>query len=206
MSSAPLEESKRLHEINPDYSLPSAYSDQGTLKGSMRLPLALKKACSCYPVDSFLDYGCGQNGLVDLLKKDHDFKRISFGSYDPAVAKFAGKPASKFDILTCIDVLEHVSREEISSVLREINDLTKGFLFFAIDLTPAKKFLSDRRNAHILLAPADWWCQQISAQSIYSVGLQILLLIKKWQIYSLTRLRFFQKNGFVTRKIFWMFG
>lgn len=168
MSLSSIEESKKLHAINPDYSAPSAYSDQGTLKGSMRLPFALKKACSCHPMDSFLDYGCGQNGLVDLLEKDDNFKRISFSSYDPAVAKFAGKPARKFDILTCIDVLEHIPRGEIFSVLRDINDLTRGFFFFAIDLCPAKKTLSDCRNAHILLAPADWWCQQISAQFSYA--------------------------------------
>lgn len=168
MSSVSVEESKKLYAANPNYSLPSAYSNQDTLKGIMRLPLALKKACSCYPVSSFLDYGCGQNGLVDLLKNDDVFKEIDFRSYDPAVAKFAGKPAGKFDILTCVDVLEHVSRGEIFSVLREINDLTKGFFFFAIDLIPAKKILSDRRNAHILLAPADWWCQQISAQFSYT--------------------------------------
>ena len=173
MQSGPVEESRKLHEANAGYSAPSAYSDKGKLKGMMKLPLALKKTHLIHPVKRFLDYGCGQNGLINLLKKYDDFRSIEFNSFDPATDKHSEKPRGEFDILTCIDVLEHISRGQISSVLNDISGLTGGFFFFAIDLVPAVKTLSDKRNAHILLAPPDWWCQQISSEFSCTRFLQV---------------------------------
>lgn len=164
MSLGAVGKSKHLHESDPNYSLPSGYSARGTLKSEMKLPWALKSIYPKFAIQTFLDYGCGKNGLISLLKGCRDFSSIDFRSYDPAVAEYADKPKGSFDIVTCIDVMEHISRGEISQVLGEISGLTRGFFFFAIDLIPAEKCLDDRRNAHILLAPGDWWCQQISAQ------------------------------------------
>ena len=163
----PIEHSKTLHN-NPDYSLPSAYAIKKGIKGRMRLPSALKKIYSSFEINNFLDYGCGKNGLIDLLKKYEDFRSIEFTGYDPAVDQYSVKPNKSFDIVTCIDVLEHVSRQQIPKTLLEIDRLTSGFFFFAIDLIPAQKTLADNRNAHIMLAPADWWCQQITAQFSYT--------------------------------------
>lgn len=167
MSPDPIEHSRTLHN-NPNYSLPSAYAIKQGLKGKMRLPFALKKTCSNFSINNFLDYGCGKNGLIDLLKKYEDFESIEFIGYDPAVEQYSAIPNKSFDIVTCIDVLEHVSRQEIPKTLLEIDGLTRGFFFFAIDLMPAQKTLADNRNAHITLAPADWWCQQIATQFSYT--------------------------------------
>ena len=165
MSSSPVAKSNRLHASDSKYGWKSAYTAKGNLKSAMKLPYALKNTCSNFSVQSFLDYGCGKNGLVSLLKNFSDFDFIDFSSYDPAVEEFSAKPIRRdFDIVTCIDVLEHISRGEIAQVLSEISGMTRGFFFFAIDLVPASKILDDRRNAHILLAPGDWWCQQISSQ------------------------------------------
>ena len=164
MSLGSVGKSQSLHESDPNYSLPSAYSNPGNIKSGMDLPRALRSVCSKFRVQTFLDYGCGKNGLISLLEGCNDFSSINFRSYDPAVAEYADRPTGHFDVVTCIDVLEHISRGEISQVLHEISDLTSGFFFFAIDLVPAKKYLDDCRNAHIMLAPSDWWCQQISSQ------------------------------------------
>ena len=198
MQSGPIEESRKLHKANAGYSMPSAYSDKGKLKGMMELPLALKKTHLTHPVTRFLDYGCGQNGLINLLSKYDDFRSIEFNS-----DKYSEKPRGEFDILTCIDVLEHISRGQISSVLNDISGLTTGFFFFAIDLVPATKTLSDKRNAHILLAPPDWWCQQISSEFSCTrlAGLLILLADKRRLMYFLIQSRFFRKSGFCNPKI-----
>lgn len=163
----PIEHSRKLHN-NADYSLPSAYESEKHIKGKMRIPLALKEINSNFSVNNFLDYGCGKNGLINLLKKYEHFRSIEFIGYDPAVEQHSVKPNKSFDIVTCIDVLEHVSRQEIPKTLFEIDGLTRGFFFFAIDLIPALKTLADGRNAHIMLAPADWWCQQITTQFSYT--------------------------------------
>lgn len=163
MPLSPIDHSRKLHD-NAYYSPPSSYATEEELKGRMKLPLALKETCSNFSINNFLDYGCGKNGLINLLKKYEHFRSIEFTGYDPAVDQYSVKPNKPFDIVTCIDVLEHVSRQEIPKTLSEIDGLTRGFFFFAIDLIPAKKTLADDRNAHITLAPADWWCQQITTQ------------------------------------------
>ena len=66
-----------------------------------------------------------------------------------------------FDILTCLDVLEHVEIDSIDATLQEINSLTKNFVI-VIDLQPAVKRLADGRNAHVLLAPSEWWVSRFS--------------------------------------------
>ena len=173
MQSGPVEESRKLHEVNVSYSLATAYTEKGTLKQMLKVPLALKKTHSAYPITRFLDYGCGQNGLIKLLRKYDDFMNIDFNSFDPAIDKYSEMPCGEFDVLTCIDVLEHISRGQISRVLNDISGLTRGFFFFAIDLVPAIKTLSDKRNAHIMLAPPDWWCQQISSEFSCTRFLQV---------------------------------
>ena len=38
------------------------------------------------------------------------------------------------------------------------------FCFVVVDLQPAVKHLSDGRNAHILLAPKDWWVHKFNVR------------------------------------------
>ena len=47
--------------------------------------------------------------------------------------------------------------------LNEIESLTSKFFFFCIDLLPASKKI-DGLNAHFLIAPSDWWVQQIKSE------------------------------------------
>ena len=50
----------------------------------------------------------------------------------------------------------------IDAVLADIKHLTNKFCYLVIDLQPAVKKLADGRNAHILLAPQDWWVMKLS--------------------------------------------
>lgn len=52
--------------------------------------------------------------------------------YDLCVAQFSEKPSQPFDIVSSIDVLEHISRENLSNTLFEISELTRKFFFFAL--------------------------------------------------------------------------
>ena len=47
--------------------------------------------------------------------------------------------------------------------MQEIKDLSSKIVFLQIDLQPAVKKLSSGRNAHIMLAPSDWWISQVSS-------------------------------------------
>ena len=63
------------------------------------------------------------------------------------------KNLKKIDLVTSFDVLEHVERNSVYAVLKEIRDLSSKLVFLQIDLQPAVKKLSSGRNAHIMLAP-----------------------------------------------------
>lgn len=157
-----IEASRALHKDNSSYGKASEYSKKGSIKYEMRIPEAVVAAHKIKPIHQILDYGCGKGGLVEALNQNISVAGKAYG-YDPAVEEFAQKPAQTFDLITSIDVLEHIGREHISNTLYEINRLNSGFFFFCIDLLPASKITSDRRNVHFLIAPSDWWIQQIKS-------------------------------------------
>ena len=143
------------------------------MKGRLEIPSAVNNSARFKAVRSILDYGTGKGGLVSLLKESESLIDIDVQGFDPAVKEFSRRPIQSFDIVTCIDVLEHIDRDAIGDVIKDISSLLSGFLFFAIDLIPARKTLSDGRNAHIMLAPADWWSQQISAKFSFTRFVQV---------------------------------
>ena len=126
-----------------------------------KLPQCLDRMYEVNVCKSFLDYGTGKGKLLEYIKENTN-NPISIKGYDPAVQEFSEKPQGNYDIVTCLDVLEHVELNSIDNVLAEIASLTNNFCYLVIDLQPAVKTLEDGRNAHILLAPPDWWHNKIS--------------------------------------------
>jgi len=126
-----------------------------------RLPEALRRMHELGICTSMLDYGTGKGKLVERLRRELPAS-IAVHGYDPAVAAFASRPTKPVDILTCLDVLEHIEMASIDLVLREIHGLTRQFCYLVIDLQPAAKTLADGRNAHILLAPPEWWTSRVA--------------------------------------------
>ncbi len=112
-------------------------------------------------VKSVLDYGTGKGAFPKNLKKS--IPELEVGAYDPAVEQFSKKPNRSFDLVTSFDVLEHVERHSVSDVLNEMKELCNKVIYLQIDLQPAVKRLSSGRNAHILLAPPDWWLSQVGS-------------------------------------------
>jgi hypothetical protein len=128
---------------------------------AQRLPIALKRMHELGTCNSVLDYGTGKGKLVYRLREELPKSIITKG-YDPAVEAWESKPKEPSDILTCLDVLEHIEMSDIDAVLRDIKSLTRQFCYLVIDLQPAVKRLADGRNAHILLAPPEWWIARVA--------------------------------------------
>ncbi len=107
---------------------------------------------------TILDYGAGKRLLRTALKP--------FGAelteYDPGIPEIASLPAGVFDLVCCIDVLEHVEPECLADVLADIRARTGALAFLTIHTGPAGKFLSDGRNAHLIQKPVYWWLDQIA--------------------------------------------
>ena len=156
ISDAHLKLNQSLHQSTFDFG------SRATASGlANRLPLALYRMHEIGLCSSVLDYGTGKGLLVNRLRHELPPEIIVSG-YDPAVEQWSQKPNQKFDIVTCFDVLEHVELNTIDNVLKDIALHTRRFCYIGIDLQPAVKRLDDGRNAHILLAPPEWWVTRFS--------------------------------------------
>lgn len=102
---------------------------------------------------SILDYGCGSmQNLLTVLQPDHE---VAYLGYDPAIPEFQGKEPC--DMVTCIDVLEHIEPDLLENVLDDLQSLSPKWAFMTVHTGPARKVLSDGRNAHLIQQPPSWW-------------------------------------------------
>ena len=145
---------QELHQARPDFGSRGGAGNDGVMQ-------AIGRYKELNAIESVLDYGTGKGTFPKNLKKA--FSDLEVGAYDPAVEEFNNKPNKEFDLVTCFDVLEHVERASVHAVLEEIRDLSSKLVFLQIDLQPAVKRLSSGRNAHIMLAPSDWWVAQVAS-------------------------------------------
>jgi hypothetical protein len=111
-------------------------------------------------VTEVLDYGCGHN--LSLLKGlsgkvGHKFQYLA---YDPGVAQYAGEPRPA-QMVTCVDVLEHIEPDCLLDVLDHLHRLTKAVGFFTVHTEAAEKTLPDGRNAHLIQRPPEWWLDRM---------------------------------------------
>lgn len=148
---------RALHEKNSNFG----NRDDGAGFAGDKLTKALLRMKELGICNSFLDYGTGKGKLVQKLRSQIS-PSISINGYDPAVEEWENKPDEPVDIVSCLDVLEHIETTSIDDVLKDIHKLTRRFCYLVIDLQPAVKKLEDGRNAHILLAPTDWWVGKVA--------------------------------------------
>lgn len=104
---------------------------------------------------SILDYGCGQGTLAKALSGPY-----SVIEYDPAIAGKETKPFHA-DLVVCGDVLEHIEPDCLFAVLDDLHSIARHAVFLVVATRPAKKFLADGRNAHLIVEPAVWWLPKI---------------------------------------------
>jgi hypothetical protein len=117
---------------------------------------------------SILDYGAGKGCLGRSLGTALDGR--VFVEYDPGVKEIAKRPRGKFDMVCCIDVLEHIEPECLGEVLASLRELTAGFAFLTIHTGPSGKFLSDGRNSHLIQRPVGWWLEQLGMFKVIETG------------------------------------
>lgn len=105
-----------------------------------------------------LDYGCG---LATFEATNED---LTVRSYDPGIPGKDAMPAPAA-VVICTDVLEHIEPELIYNVLRHIAELARVGIFLHIATKPAKRFLPDGRNAHLIVEGVDYWTAKLSTIS-----------------------------------------
>lgn len=138
-------EQEKLHE-NPNYGV-----------ASVQYAPIVTQYINRLGVTDLLDYGAGKCRLFESIKPDH---KMRLQAYDPGVLRLSGAP-DPAEMVTCIDVLEHIEPELLDNVLDNIKALAKSFVFLTIHTGPAVKVLSDGRNAHLIQEDAEWWLPKI---------------------------------------------
>lgn len=158
---------KKLH-LNPKYGV-----------ASLQMATTVKKIFEDFNFRSISDYGAGKKNLEKCLLK-LGLKNFEYYPYDPAFPEY-GSP-KEADIVCCIDVLEHVEEVYLSNVLDELKKIVIRLGFFTIATKPARKFLSDGRNAHLIQKPSSWWlpmmCSRFEIEFLQNIPVGFLLIVK----------------------------
>lgn len=140
-----LEQQQKLHE-NDNYGV-----------ASLQYAQLVSEMVNRLEVQHLLDWGCGKGRLFQSLKADH---KLTLQAYDPAVVRFSSPPIPA-EMVTCIDVLEHIEPEFLDDVLDDLARLTEAVAFLTVHTGPASKVLADGRNAHLTQQPMSWWLPKI---------------------------------------------
>lgn len=111
---------------------------------------------------SLLDYGCGAGDQYKRHRLHEKWNITDLFLYDPGVATRCARPDRKFDFVICSDVMEHVPRELVDNVLRDIFSFAEKHVWLSICCRPAKKFFPDGRNLHLTLESSEWWNERVS--------------------------------------------
>lgn len=136
---------QELHK-NPEY---------GTVSVSYALLVA--DVIRAYNVRDLLDYGAGKGRLGQTLRQHN--VHVAIHHYDPAIPEWSAQP-EPCQLVTCIDVLEHIEPDCLTNVLDDLQRVTAGFGVFTVHTGPAVKILADGRNAHLIQKPVSWWLPQ----------------------------------------------
>jgi len=103
---------------------------------------------------SISDYGAGKKNLQKALF-NIGLKDFKYFPFDPVFPEY-GNPEPA-DLVCCIDVLEHIEPEYLDNVIADLKLITINTGFFNISTRPARKTLTDGRNAHLIIKPTNWW-------------------------------------------------
>jgi len=116
-------------------------------------------------ISTILDYGCGKAKFHPILfnnpKVPGSPMGITITGYDPAVPQFTNKPSGIYNLVLCIDVMEHIQEDKIDEVLKDI--LQYGdHVFMTITCYPAIQILNNGQNAHYTVKEPEWWKEKLS--------------------------------------------
>lgn len=138
-------EQRRLHEEQ------AAYGSRGFYWAYLAAGIAQLEGCK-----SILDYGCGK-GTIGKSFREAGLNIVS--DYDPAIPG-KDRPALPADLVVCVDVMEHIERECLTDVLRDLVRVSRKILFVAISTIPSKRTMSDGRNTHLIVEDDTWWREE----------------------------------------------
>jgi len=101
---------------------------------------------------TMLDYGCGKGGFIEEVRNLDLFAEIT--GFDPAVRQFQARPSGRFDVVTCLDVLDVVQPRFMDALLEDIAGLTLDTAVFDCLTRP-------RQDSPLKPHPPFYWRQLV---------------------------------------------
>jgi hypothetical protein len=135
-----------------------------TFGTASNIPNEVKELIENQSINSILDFGAGKGLTSSALKSNYN---INVYTYDPVT--FPIKLPDQVDLVYSSDVLEHVEPNLINKTLEDLSHRAQLYQYHLIACHPAKKSLSDGRNAHLIIKPPAWWKQKISNLSKWKI-------------------------------------
>ena len=117
------------------------------------LPEVVKEILDSGEVTSFLDFGSGKGYLSQKISEA--YPDIKLYTYDPVTSPI--DLPEQVDMTYSSDVLEHVEPHLLEQTLDDLFARTTKYHYHLIACHPAKKKLSDGRNAHLIIQRPKWW-------------------------------------------------
>ena len=87
------------------------------------------------------------------------------------------------DAVISTDAIEHIEPQHLTETLIKINSVMQMGACFRIACYPAKKFLPDGRNCHLIVQHPDWWRQQLLTHMQVSIAKETISVVDerhKW--------------------------
>jgi len=110
-------------------------------------------------IRSILDFGCGKGLACSSVATDI----LTVYSYDPVISPIT--LPDKVDLVYSSDVLEHIEPDHLSNVISKLYNIADKYQYHLIACHPAKKLLSDGRNAHLIVESPAWWKELIEQKN-----------------------------------------
>lgn len=117
----------------------------------------VERLISAIGAKCLIDYGCGKGELARVLEETIHSRGLFLCEYDPGIEGKDSRPAGSYDLLVCLDVMEHLEEQYLQDVMEHFKDLIGKLGFFVISNRYAKAVLPDGRNAHLIVKGPDWW-------------------------------------------------
>lgn len=156
MSYESLEEASKFHATNSEHWCGEALAEYKH---------EVYKIIKDKNVRTILDYGCGKAKFHKILFNNKKVPGSPMGvvviGYDPAVPTYAIKQNMDYDLVLCVDVMEHVQEDKIDEVLEDLFSSGK-FIFLTITCYEATQILLNGKNAHYTIKEPSWWLSKLS--------------------------------------------
>jgi len=143
---------KEQHKLHGDPSYGSGSHRHAYLVAG----IALIEECK-----TILDYGAGKGTIGTVLRG----AGLQIAEYDPG---FPGKEQQPepADLVTCLDVMEHIEPPCLADVIDDLARLTRKRLLVDIACKYTKfRWLSDGRNSHLIVNEPKWWIEKFTARN-----------------------------------------